>query len=116
MARHVKHTKGRLLFTGSQGERRQPCKGGKSLKDPGQGGDASRCGTEDEWKLLLPALLATCSMKAARGWLGYVPPEIEAEATALISSLKTGQHLPGTSSVFVVKKGSPATQNQAKLL
>ena len=48
---------------------------------------------EAEWKLLLPALLASCSVTAAQGWLGYTSPDIRQEAGELIARLEAGQRL-----------------------
>lgn len=52
-----------------------------------------RRGTAAEWRLLLPALLASCSVAAAQGWLGYTPPVIQREAAILLDRLRTGQSL-----------------------
>ena len=43
-----------------------------------------------EWRLLLPALLTAASAAAARAWLGYTPPELQASADAALARLQRG--------------------------
>ncbi len=50
-------------------------------------------GTAEEWNLLIPALLASCSLRAAQAWLGYTPSPIHDQARLLISRLDQGRHL-----------------------
>jgi hypothetical protein len=53
--------------------------------------ECNRNGTADEWGLLLPAVLASASMRAAQGWLGYCPPAIQFEASHLLEALDAGE-------------------------
>lgn len=46
--------------------------------------------SEAEWQLLVPALLASCSLAAAQAWLGYVPAQLQQEAAQVIGQLSTG--------------------------
>lgn len=46
--------------------------------------------TAEEWRALVGALLASCSVAAARGWLGYTPAELQAQAAALIRDCQSG--------------------------
>ena len=48
-------------------------------------------GTAAEWKLLIPALLASCSLRAAQAWLGYIPPPLQDQASMLILQLDEGK-------------------------
>ena len=47
-----------------------------------------------EWRLLLPALLTAASAAAARVWLGYTPPELQASADAALARLQRGATFP----------------------
>ena len=50
-----------------------------------------REGSAAEWALLLPAVLASASMRAAQGWLGYCPPTVRLEAGQLLDALDAGR-------------------------
>jgi hypothetical protein len=53
--------------------------------------DAAADGTAEQWRALTGALLASCSVAAARAWLGYVPSELQEQAAALISRCQPGK-------------------------
>lgn len=55
--------------------------------------EAARHASEEEWRMLVAALLASCSLAAARAWLGYVPAELQRQASAVISQLTAGPQL-----------------------
>lgn len=50
----------------------------------------ARGASEAEWRLLMAALLASCSLAAARAWLGYVPANLQSQAAHVISQLTSG--------------------------
>lgn len=45
--------------------------------------DAAIDGSAQQWRALTGALLASCSVAAARAWLGYVPVELQQQSAAL---------------------------------
>ena len=52
--------------------------------------DAAADGTAQQWRTLTAALLASCSVAAARAWLGYVPAELQEQAAALAALCQPG--------------------------
>lgn len=52
--------------------------------------DQAEGASEAEWQLLVGALLASCSLAAARAWLGYVPAELQRQAALVIRRLRDG--------------------------
>lgn len=51
----------------------------------------ARGASEAEWRLLVAALLASCSLASARAWLGYVPANLQRQAAHVISQLTSGE-------------------------
>ena len=52
--------------------------------------DSGASATAEEWKSIVRALLASCSVAAARAWLGYVPPDLQAQAADVIARCQPG--------------------------
>lgn len=52
--------------------------------------------SQAEWRLVVAALLASCSVAAARAWLGYVPAELQRQAAAAVRPLHAGIPSPAT--------------------
>ena len=52
---------------------------------------AAADGTAEQWRALTGALLASCSVAAARAWLGYVAPELQEQAEALAAMCRPGE-------------------------
>ena len=52
--------------------------------------DSAAEATAEEWRALVAALLASCSVAAARAWLGYTPADLQAQAACLISQCQPG--------------------------
>jgi len=50
--------------------------------------------SQAEWRLVVAALLASCSVAAARAWLGYVPAELQRQAAAAVRPLHAGLTAP----------------------
>ncbi len=55
--------------------------------------EAAADGTAQQWRALTGALLASCSVAAARAWLGYVPAELQEQAAALAAQCQPGEDL-----------------------
>ena len=54
--------------------------------------DSAAEATADDWRALVGALLASCSVAAARAWLGYAPANLQAQAAALVTNCQPGTH------------------------
>ncbi len=52
--------------------------------------DAAATASQAEWRAVVGALLASCSVAAARAWLGYVPAELQRQAAAAVQPLRAG--------------------------
>ena len=53
--------------------------------------DSSLCRhSQADWDVMLPALLAGCSLDAAAAWLGYVPSALQEDADALLQQMQAG--------------------------
>ena len=52
--------------------------------------DAAAAASQAEWRAVVSALLASCSVAAARAWLGYVPEELQRQAAAAVQPLRAG--------------------------
>ena len=54
--------------------------------------EAAVDGTAQQWRDLTGALLASCSVAAARAWLGYAPAELQEQAAMLVTRCQPGDH------------------------
>ena len=46
--------------------------------------------SEDEWRLVMPAVMAACSAVAAQAWLGHVPAALSQAAVTAAQALQSG--------------------------
>lgn len=77
-----------------------------SCNDPARSAAAQAEGaSEAEWQLLVGALLASCSLAAARAWLGYVPGELQRQAALVIGRLRDGEAALCSSEDGVISTG-----------
>lgn len=57
--------------------------------------DAVALASSEDWDRIVSALLASCSLAAARAWLGYVPTELQLQTAAAVARLNAGSIPPG---------------------
>lgn len=62
--------------------------------------DSAAEATAEEWRVLVGALLASCSLAAARAWLGYTPVDLQAQAASLVSKCQLGTLRASPQSVY----------------
>lgn len=62
-----------------------------------------------EWRLMVSAMLASCSVAAAQAWLGYTPSDLQLQAAAMVDRLKSGLSRTTAARVALLRFGMPAT-------